>query len=265
MSPEKFVVWHTGVGNNEYMVSAFERGLWACGIHFESRRASNYDGKPRPSVSYGMLRGVSRIYQDCSKANVEWWNIDHGFFRRSKQDTFDGYYRIGRNALTPSFWPRAIQNGSRWEKLKIKPAPWAWKAVGPVILCPPTDAMSSFYGISAQTWIKDTVNKIHPNLRHLAKVRLKSDKIPLQKALHSARAVAVFNSNVAVEALVMGVPAVADEGIVRSWNSFGPERLGEDFTRLDRSTLFRAAAECQFTVEEIRSGLAWKRCLEVQA
>jgi hypothetical protein len=261
---EKFVVWHTGVGNNEYMVSAFERGLRACGVPFESRSASTYDGHPRPSVSYGMLRGVCKIYQDCSKAKVEWWNIDHGFFKRSRQDTFDGYYRIGRNALTPSFWPKAIESGSRWRKLRIEPAPWAWKAVGPIILCPPTDAMSSFFGVSAEAWVKQTVGKIHPNLRHLAKVRLKSDKIPIQKALRSARAVAVFNSNVAVEALVAGIPAVADEGIVRSWNNFGAERLHEDFTKLDRNILFRAAAECQFTIAEMRSGLAWKRCNEVQ-
>jgi len=259
-------LWNTGHQHNEAIVAAMAQGFRSTSTPFRISHASLYGRVPNPSMSYGVLRGVDRIYKDCAHSGVEWWNIDHGFFRRSDHDAgrYDGYYRIGRNALMPIFRPEAASEGSRWKALKISPAPWSKRKDGPVLLLPPTEAMGAFYGVAPDAWVKRTVARMPKGLRKAAVVRKKTDPVPFSKALGKARGVVVFNSNAAMEALVAGVPAVADQGIVRSWNGLGPEHIEQDFTKLDREALFRFAAECQFTLDEIRSGYAWRRCVELQ-
>lgn len=263
---ERLVAWTTGHVFNEAVMSAVIDGLRACGADVEARHASLYKGPARPCVSYGVLRGVDRVYRECAKAGVEWWNVDHGFFRPSKhkEGRFDGHYRIGRNHLMPLFRPGADVDGSRWERLGVAVKPWRRGTDGAVLLCPPTPAMGEFYRVDPDVWAARTRARLPRALRDRAVVRKKTDPTPLAEALARARLVVVFNSNVAVEALVEGVRAVADEGIVRAWNGLTPETADADPEANDREELFRYAAWCQFTLEEIRSGAAWEACVRVQ-
>lgn len=256
------IAWKTGHKLNEAVMEAVAQGLRAAGEEVQVKDVSEYSGIPAPSISYGVLRGVGAIYRDCARAGVEWWNVDHGFFGRQE---FGGYYRIGRNHLQPLF-SRSVKglDPSRVAACGAFIAPWRSNENGSVLLCPPTSAMAEFYGIDEHSWPDATVGRLPSGMRDRVIVRKKGEGGSLAGALNHAGLAVVFNSNVAIDALRCGVPAIAEEGIVRSWNGLTPEMAGEDLQSFDRRDLFLYASWCQFTLDEIRSGFAWRTCQEIQ-
>lgn len=263
------IVWTTESNLNQVVCRTALEGLKRAGLSAETRPASKYDGKPVPSVSYGFLRGVERIYKDCARAGVEWWNIDKGFFRHRHTD---GYYRLARNHLQPLFRLTSTQIGdlddSRWKALKIEPAPFHLHPEGHVLLCPPTDHIARFYGIGERSWIEETISKLPETLRGRVRIRRKGDPGEAADAIRGARVVLTHSSNMAIEALVMGIPAFAQEGLLASWSGATLEHAGNDLScKLIlgyRSDLFKYAACCQFTLEEFRTGLAWEESMALQ-
>lgn len=89
-------------------------------------------------------------------------------------------------------------------------------------------------------------------------------KIPLEDDLRDAHACVIWSSGSGVKALSLGVPVFFDaprwicEGAaLRSWGMETPCR--DDDRRLEA---FQRMAHCQFTVDEIGSGLPFRRILE---
>lgn len=256
------IIYETDHYRNKVVMRAFYQGLRNNGVHADIRLSYDYrsgKGPVLPAASYGVLRGVDQIYWDCEAAGVDWWNVDRGFFAA---EHFDGYYRIGYIHLQPCLPARNIEiSPERWERLNV---PFAKDYVSDprrsyVLVCPPTPAMASFYKIDIATWVRDTSEKIPWKYRKRLRVRAKSSSRDLEDDLKGAVAVVAFNSNVAMKALLLGIPAVTETGLINSWNRMGPENVGRDLLRsFDRLKLFRFAANVQFLVDEIASGFAWE-------
>lgn len=251
-------VWTTPRRLNHVICKSVYKGLLNNGVAAEMRPVAEYYREPVPSVSYGFLRGVSRVYRDCRTANVDWWNVDKGFFRASH---LDGYYRIGRNHLQPLFDSQITADDSRWKELFIDVEPLRLLKDGCVLICPPTPALSDFYGIDEQRWIAQTIKQIPAPIRDQVVIRRKIDPMPLDAVLKVTRIVVTHSSNVALEALVKGIPAIAETGIVQAWNKLTPTDSDislTTFNRFDRQALFNQASWNQFTLREIESGYAWR-------
>lgn len=251
-------VWTTKRRLNHVICKSFYRGLRESGVAAELRSVSEYCREPVASASYGFLRGVSRVYQDCATSQTNWWNIDKGFFRASH---LDGYYRIGKNHLQPLFDPKLVVDDSRWNKLGVEIKPMRMLRDGCVLICPPTPALAEFYGISESAWIKETIARIPENIRDQIAIRKKIDPLPLEAVLPVTRVVVTHSSNVALEALVQGIPAISETGIIQTWNHLNPEDAAielDSFDRFNRNILFHQAAWNQFTLKEIERGYAWQ-------
>ena len=89
-------------------------------------------------------------------------------------------------------------------------------------------------------------------------------KTPLEEDLRDAHACVIWSSGSGVKSLVLGVPVFYDaprwicEGAaLKSWDVENP--LRDDDRRLEA---FHRMAQCQFTVDEIASGLPFRRILE---
>lgn len=256
-------VWKTGHDTNETVLNSVVEGLSAIGITPYVLHVDEYNGIIRPSLSYGVLRGTEPIYRDCERAGVPWWNIDRGFFKPSH---FDGYYRIGYCHLQPTLEKigsiNAITSSERFNSLGISVESWRRNREGAILICPPTPAMSEFYGVSIGDWIEKCTAAIPKDLRSRIIIRRKKDSGDIKMILSECRLVIVFNSNIAMEALLNGVPAIAEEGIVRTWNKFTLQDAGRDPEEFEeghnRYILFLKAAAVQFTLKEIASGKCWK-------
>lgn len=246
-------MWTTDHRINRTVTAAAIEGLRRLGYPFTIRDTKDYNGKPVPSLSYGVLRGTGRIYQDCEREGIDWWNIDKGFFRPGH---FDGFYRIGYRHLQPLFIKERTEHPSRWKRLGIPVSPWRRRAEGIVLVCPP-EGICDFYGIDQREWLRKTLDLIPDRMKEAVHVRYRTTQDRLSVDLDRARCVLTHSSNVAMEALIQGIPAVAETGMVHSWNRMTFDRVGEDQEGFNRKALFVQAANAQFTLDEFRSGYAW--------
>lgn len=83
----------------------------------------------------------------------------------------------------------------------------------------------------------------------------------LDEILNKAAVVITYNSNSAVDAVVAGVPAVAMDAGSMAWDVTG--RNVGDLIRPDRESWAYKLAWKQWSLDEIKSGFALKRLLEV--
>lgn len=133
-----------------------------------------------------------------------------------------------------------------------------WRKQGEyLLLCGQADTgRCGLYGSTSEwyTYVQDTTNekvvyRPHPNQG--------GGRVPLRTHLHLARAAAVLNSTVAVDALLAGVPVVSfDEG--NPVHAVTGHTLAET-VRPNRLPFLDYLAHCQYFYSEIESGLFWDR------
>ena len=85
---------------------------------------------------------------------------------------------------------------------------------------------------------------------------------PLAEALGKAHALVTHSSNVAIEAVVAGVPVFVSPSSAAAPMGLSDLSLIETPVYPDRDQWLAHLAYCQFSFEEIRSGAAWRMLLE---
>ena len=150
-----------------------------------------------------------------------------------------------------------------------------WKVDGEkIILCGQVPWDASVDHSDHVQWLKKTAGKIqsvtertivfrpHPlaTLPPLEGCEYSTEK--LEYDLEDAHCVVTFNSNSGVEALIRGVPVIAcDEGSM-AWSIVGSDlRLVETPKHPDRAQWLNDLSYAQWSLEEMRSGEAWRHLL----
>lgn len=145
-----------------------------------------------------------------------------------------------------------------------------WKEGGDYVLLigqVPGDA--SLGGMDMTRWYDESAKKAakayglpvrfrpHPLARRdrSAVVRVEQIKGTLQEALARAAVVVTFNSNTAVESVLAGVPTVATD--IGSMAAPVTSRQIGDVFKPDRFAWAARLAWCQWTMAEIKAGVAW--------
>jgi len=225
-------LWVTPHYKSQVVLSALH-----VGTGFDMRPIHEAPFDPGPSVVYGVLRGCSEIIRRCEASGAPYWHIDHGYFKRSVRP-FDGYFRISKNALQAV---ARAPDGKRWKALDIKLGKWGHLRGSKDYIIPPTLPIMAHFGVD---WEPPTQGLLNP-------VIARKGEVPF--VLSQARSVTAFNSNCAVEAVVAGVPARQEIGVV------GRRYFSTEFRHIpNRDELVRGLAYGQFTLDEMRSGLAWE-------
>jgi hypothetical protein len=85
---------------------------------------------------------------------------------------------------------------------------------------------------------------------------------PLAEALSKAHALVTPSSNVAIEAVVAGVPVFVSPSSAAAPVGLTDLSLIEAPVYPDRDKWLAHLAYCQFSLEEMRSGAAWRMLLE---
>lgn len=250
-------VWDTGHGNSTIITPHVYRSILAAGERAVLLKTSDYRGGIMPSVFYGILRGNSPIIKRCAAASSDWWFVDNGYFRPGH---YDGYYLVGKNHLQPRFSSSAPVEPKRWEKLGIQVRQWRTsRPDSHVLVCPPTSPIATYYNLDKSKWLTDVVAKISKTAPgRPMRLREKGTTIPLAEDFKNCHCVVTFNSKVAMEAIIQGIPSIADVGLIKDWNGLSAANISDDLTARDRTPLFHFAASCQFRLEEFTKGVAWK-------
>lgn len=201
-----------------------------------------------PAMVYGILRGCDRIIRQCEWIDRPFYHVDHGYFKRGSLETNPGYYRVTLNGL------QHIGKGddpTRFERLNINPKPWR-KTGKNILLIPLTGATAQFHNINPHEWLSTVTTEIqkHTDRQIIVKPKTQGD---LKDYLEDTWCVVTHTSNVAIDALMFGIPVVAlGPSAARpvSWSLQDIERPWWP----DREPLFWGLADNQFTLDEIRRG-----------
>jgi len=276
----------TGHRFDKGISGAFASGVLACGDDYIQPRLEEYTGTPDPNVDVAVFLGVKnntrdvfRSYLAAGKAAVIW---DKGYTRIRGGPLKTLYWRVSVNAFQPHHYLfNTPHDSERWERLglKIKPMkPERKTGQGRILYCGGSQKYCDWHDLGDATkyaeWVLRKARKY--TTRPLA-YRPKpgwEEATPIPgvtyatglfgtfgKELPGTYQVVVFGSNAAFEALINGVPAtVLGDGIARSLANTSLRDL--ERPRLPSQDevykLASAAAYCQWTMEEMASGVAWE-------
>src|SRR5690554_1980529 len=183
--------------------------------------------------------------------------MDWGYFKRvnSRDEHGTGHWQVGVGGLNRL--PEFACPPDRFEALGIAVAERGGNPDGYVLVCGqvPGDAAHGLGYEGYTSWLRDVLSR-YPDAvyrPHPAGAPLfsypRTDTGPLADALAGARQVVTYNSNVGHDALLAGVPVIAEGRAAYA------ELCGEELPSLaDRLAYFHRAAHGQWTVAEMETG-----------
>ena len=231
------------------------------------------DWTKNPVACIGTLRGTHRIIQEAQKRKHTFYYLDHAYFHATR-DYVPGpngkLYRMIRSQLQLNYLLK-LEDIDR-ERIKKygepkKPKPFL-KQGGEILIIPPTKPIANIYGITVEGWLEKTQRDIRAFSGRTIRIRYKDALTPLSESLKSAWCVVAFQSTVAVEAILAGVPCIVDPisqsapvsstTIADIENPYYPT---EDKIMEWQYSLLA----CQFTDKEFKNGVALEATRRLQS
>jgi hypothetical protein len=201
------------------------------------------------SIVWGLIRGADKIMQQTKLNDYDFYHIDNAYFGR------DLFFRITKNALQLSKLPNLIID-DRYKKilsyLGKDIEPWKTTRNGPILLCPSSNFLYSFYGSSLSEWVSDTINQIRSYSDRPIKIRYK-ELIPKDDIDHDildAWCVVTHVSAAALDSLRLGIPVIVTGSCAASPLSTPIKDIENPKMEDGRHELFSYLAWGQFSVEE---------------
>ena len=206
-------------------------------------------------IFWGVLHGNSKLIWRCIEERRMWIFCDHAYLNRGHENK---NYRMTIN----SYGMKSIKNwgGERFTKMGIDVKEWR-KQGQHVLICPPTTYFMKHHKVKSG-WaddIKDLLMKYTDREIRVRKKPIKGGKGPtLEDDLINCHAVISHMSNVAVDAVVKGIPVFVNHNSAAQM--VGSTHLNEIESPVicDRKEWLNSLAWNQFTDKEISSGDALK-------
>jgi hypothetical protein len=206
---------------------------------------------------YGVDATNSREWEGVLSSGQTYWYCDNSYFDASRQRIF----RVTRNALQHS--GLGSSDGKRFKALGLDIAPWR-KAGSHVVVCPQSDHFMHVIAGYPGNWLDETVSGLRQVTDREIRVRPWSgNKSVLSSTLSAdlvgAHALVTWSSAAAVTAILAGVPVIAMGQCAASTMSAGAiEDLENLPMRDDRERWASVLADNEWTLDEFRSGAAWR-------
>lgn len=183
------------------------------------------------------------------KSGRPFLQIDNGFVQPA-QGRLIGYYRISYNGLSPVLLADAPPT-----RIPVAMAPW--RTTGRhVILALPGGGFGRAIGIDMEVWIQRSQTVLRRATGRPIIIRPKKSGRTMDADMHNCWALVTHSSNVAVDAVLMGVPVfVAKTSPAVPVGNLDLAKM-ETPEMPDRERWFNSLMAQQFTIDEMRSGLA---------
>lgn len=221
------------------------------------------------AVAYGWSH--ERIFAAYKKAGANYIYWDLGYWHRKfVSNPLDGYHRLGVNHWDTAANMRRACPDDRWRQAKFEIKP-RQKDGNEILIAGMSEKAARTHGYRFGEWEDKTRKQIAAfKLKYPIVLRPKPNRkqrgLPeIQGALSKARIVISHHSNVAVDALIAGVPSFTDKGVGRLIHANLATELTCDFIEVpyfpredDRRQLLCDIAYAQWTPAEMRSGAAFE-------
>lgn len=243
-------------------------------------------------ATLGILRGTGMMLKEAQRKGIDYYYMDHAYFNPGYNGK--GWMRITKNGHSCTTLRES--DNSRWKGFH-KHAGYAkepWKTNSErgskIIICPPTNAVSWYMGIEYdwEQLIVGQLKAILPANEHSRIVVRRKPKEPIVDArgflkelrvnpqdgslaedLLDAHCVIAYNSMVALEATLKGIPVITGEispcaRVSFSIDDFRSGPMPEVFNEepLNRQAMLNWLAHNQWKMRDIENGKAWKELQE---
>jgi len=254
---------------------AMKEGIRACGDVPETIFVDEYRGPQQYDVCvfYGYRRPLQRIMRDYKAAGKPAIYIDLGYWGRVKNN---GYHKIVVNGRHPTeYFQKRVHDDRRLRKSGIEVRPW--RESGDHILLAGMGAKAAVIAenMRFESFERDAIAQLRrvtdrpiiyrpkPSCRESGELNgtiFSPPEQSLSDVLKNCHAVVTHHSNVAVDAIVHGVPAFCLQGVAV------PLAL-QDFSKIEtpvypddaaRTQWLRDISYTQWTWTEMAQGLPWR-------
>jgi hypothetical protein len=223
-----------------------------------------------------------RVFSRYRQRNRHAIIIDKGYTRIRGGELGTLYWRVSVDALQPVEYFQAVKHhADRWDKLQLAPLPWQPHEDGRVLFAGSSQDYCDWHGLGkAEDFALKTMRLLKQHTRReivyrpkpswgrawpLRGFKFSPPKTKLFVELPTVFTLVTFGSNAAIEALLCGVPAVVlGDGLCRPLAGTSLKRIERPCIppELDRLQFFYDMAYCQWTLEEMQSGLVWEHLRE---
>lgn len=272
--PPSVIVYQVRAHNRSRVIcEAMLEGLRRIGQPVRHKWEDEYIGvESDVALFYGLEGRLSKVFADYSAAAKAVY-VDLGYWGRRAGGRWTGYHKLVVNDRHPSaYFQRRPHGPARAAELGVKVQPWRDDS-GHILLAGMGDKGAHAEGYEPERWERSTIAELRQYTRRQIVYRPKpswkgarpiqgigysSPKDPVEKHLENCYAVVTHHSNVAVDGLVAGVPAFV-------WRGVGVSMGSQDLSQIDnphrpdgREQWVNDIAHCQYSIDEMRRGLAWR-------
>src|SRR5210317_1419344 len=238
-------------------------------------------------ATLGILRGTGLMLKEAKNRGIDYYYMDHAYYNPGYSGK--GWMRITKNGhacTTLKHCDADAYNGFAASQDKNMMHPWTGSKGDKIIVCPPTHAVQWF--LDAQDWensIVEQLKNILPEEQHdrivvrskpkepivdeqgnLLELRVNPQTGSLAEDLEQAHCVIAYNSMVALEATLKGIPVITSEHSCCTHVSFQLEDIvnPQTFDRepVNRQAVLNWLAYNQWKVASLEDGSAWSRLQE---
>ena len=219
---------------------------------------------------YGLSGKNVRMFADYRASGRKVIYADLGYFGRREGGRWSGYHKLTVNDRHPTnYYRKRKHDPSRFLMHKLSVMPWQTGSC--VIVAGMSDKGAEAEGYEPSQWERWAIAEIRKHTDRPIVYRPKPSwrgapaldgaafqvGVPLSKALQSAHAVVCHHSNVAVEAILAGVPAFVWGGVAQEMGLQNLSRIETPHRPDDRQEWAHALAWTQWSVAELATARPW--------
>ncbi len=207
-----------------------------------------------PGAFYGRSKYTATCQDYLATRGEDFYYIDNGYFNPGH---YDGHYRVTKNAAQHDGTGNAPYD--KFARLHVPIEPWRKTGRHILVICQ-SKTYFELRGMSAGTWLWETNAELARYTDRPILVRPKPTRHtksrPLEEDLEDCWAVVTQSSNVAVEAILKGIPAVVTGQCAATLMSTELTHI-ETPNYPERAQWAWNLAANQWTLDEMRAGICW--------
>jgi hypothetical protein len=210
--------------------------------------------RPGPVALFGSPQRWD-LLQNAIQRGREWWYGDHAYFGRGR------FYRITRNAYQHDGQGDAGPDRFNAHLRLVQP----WRSSGRhVLICPNSPTYFRLFGMDVHEWVKGLTETLAGVTDRPVRIRWKGQDEPIASDLQDCWAVVAFSSAAALDALIAGVPVFVTAHFAAAYRFGLPDvsLIESPVYPEHREPFLWNLADNQWTLDEIRQGVAWRSLQE---
>lgn len=240
---------------------------------------SKWQQEKIPIAILGILRGTERLLWLAKEQNINFYYLDHSYFFRAdkhkKNDiTNDWSYRVCLNQENLNFLVHDklnTEDTNRIQKNKnlLLPRSIIKTTGNKILICPPSYAIARYYKFKnndVQLWLNNTIQIVKEQTDKEIIIRYKDSTTPFIKDFENAYCLISYQSTLAIEAVLRGIPSFCSEySCVApvSTTTFDLNKIKFP-SMLEIENWMISLLANQFTTAELKNGVAFEAINRLQ-